>query len=94
MKTCPVCHAVAFDDAAICFGCMHRYDSREEPEGQPGSALEGEPCAPPSWPALPPAPSAAGVAATEGPPAFCIWLTPTAAQDGGVQWTCSVSMAG
>lgn len=26
MKTCPVCHAVAFDDATICFGCMYRYE--------------------------------------------------------------------
>ena len=26
MKTCPICHAVAFDDAAICYGCMHPFD--------------------------------------------------------------------
>ena len=25
MKTCPVCQAVAFDDAETCFGCMHRF---------------------------------------------------------------------
>lgn len=29
MKTCPTCNAVAFDDAKVCYGCMHRYD--EEP---------------------------------------------------------------
>ena len=26
MKTCPVCDAKAFDDAEICYGCMHRFD--------------------------------------------------------------------
>lgn len=26
MKTCPVCQAVAFDDAETCFGCMHRFE--------------------------------------------------------------------
>ena len=25
MKSCPVCGAVAFDDAQTCFGCLHRY---------------------------------------------------------------------
>lgn len=26
MKTCPVCHASTFDDAKVCYGCMHRFD--------------------------------------------------------------------
>lgn len=25
MKACPVCGALAFDDAATCFGCLHAY---------------------------------------------------------------------
>lgn len=25
MKTCPTCGAGAFDDAEVCFGCLHRY---------------------------------------------------------------------
>ena len=25
MKTCPTCGARAFDDAEVCFGCLHRY---------------------------------------------------------------------
>ena len=25
MKTCPVCKAVAFDDAAVCYGCLHDF---------------------------------------------------------------------
>lgn len=28
MKTCPICSAKAFDDAAVCYGCLHRF--REE----------------------------------------------------------------
>lgn len=31
MKTCPICNAVTFDDADICFGCLHRY-SDDVPE--------------------------------------------------------------
>ena len=26
MKECPTCGAPAFDDAAVCFGCLHRFD--------------------------------------------------------------------
>ena len=25
MKTCPICHAKAFDDAETCYGCLHRF---------------------------------------------------------------------
>lgn len=31
MKTCPVCRSIAFDDAAICYGCL--YDFAKEEEG-------------------------------------------------------------
>lgn len=27
MKTCPVCGSGAFDDAEVCYGCLHRYGS-------------------------------------------------------------------
>lgn len=30
MKTCPVCRAVAFDDALVCYGCLHRFDDCRE----------------------------------------------------------------
>lgn len=30
MKTCPICHAVAFDDAEVCYGCLHRFVDGEE----------------------------------------------------------------
>ena len=26
MKECPVCHALAFDDATRCFGCLYRFE--------------------------------------------------------------------
>ena len=25
MKVCPVCKAIAFDDATICYGCLHQF---------------------------------------------------------------------
>lgn len=35
MKTCPVCHARAFDDAEVCFGCLHRFAEDEPPKPAP-----------------------------------------------------------
>ena len=32
MKQCPICGASAFDDARVCYGCLHRFDS-DEPRG-------------------------------------------------------------
>ena len=29
MKTCPVCKAIAFDDALVCYGCLHRFEEGE-----------------------------------------------------------------
>lgn len=30
MRTCPVCGARCFDDMEVCYGCMHRFDERDE----------------------------------------------------------------
>ena len=40
MKTCPVCHAVAFDDAVVCYGCLHRFGDVDvaAPEAIPGAS--------------------------------------------------------
>ena len=38
MKTCPVCQALCFDDMAVCFGCMHRFEDGEG--GQPGASAQ------------------------------------------------------
>ncbi|WP_087881572.1 hypothetical protein [Arabiibacter massiliensis] len=46
MKTCPICHARAFDDAEVCFGCLHRFADEPRPVPVPrpappaGAALE------------------------------------------------------
>lgn len=29
MKTCPVCKAGAFDDAEVCYGCLHQFKSQQ-----------------------------------------------------------------
>lgn len=31
MKTCPICGARAFDDAGVCFGCLHRFEAAPLP---------------------------------------------------------------
>lgn len=47
MRECPVCKAIAFDDAEICYGCLHRFEERgavEAPSAGAGSltgSLEG-----------------------------------------------------
>ena len=43
MKTCPTCGARAFDDAEVCFGCLHRYE--EEPV-RPNVAMPTMPSSP------------------------------------------------
>ena len=29
MKVCPVCKAKAFDDAEVCYGCLHRFTAQD-----------------------------------------------------------------
>ncbi len=33
MKECPVCKAIAFDDAQVCYGCLHRFEPGEGARG-------------------------------------------------------------
>lgn len=35
MKTCPVCSAKAFDDARICYGCMHSFEAEAQRTKEP-----------------------------------------------------------
>ena len=30
MKICPICQATTFDDAEVCYGCMHRFSDSDE----------------------------------------------------------------
>ncbi len=45
MKVCPVCKSLSFDDAEVCYGCLHRFESstiaaaNADPVGR--HALEG-----------------------------------------------------
>lgn len=55
MKTCPVCRARAFEDAEVCYGCLHRFDGdgrdsavAEETAWEPADAVQRAASAPPS----------------------------------------------
>lgn len=43
MRTCPVCGARCFDDMEVCYGCMHRFDERDEAATAVLQPLVGEP---------------------------------------------------
>ena len=110
MKVCPICHAVAFDDATLCFGCMYRYDEDEgagEGDGlnqmsenapKAGACKNGpfpsNPAAAVSANAVPESVQRDVVQPTVFPPAFFIKMTPTMQESGAVSWTCSVAVAG
>ena len=55
MKICPVCKAKAFDDAAVCYGCLYRFDRDGPTPSDRGGGRVAEP-------------SYAPVAAEEPPP--------------------------
>ena len=44
MKTCPICGARAFDDAEVCYGCLHRFS-----DDMPARSLERSACGTPSF---------------------------------------------
>lgn len=79
MKVCPICHARAFDDAKVCFGCMHRF-------GEESARVLPAPAAPAQG-------AHAEVAGVEAPPSFLIKLTPPSLVDASRAWTCSVELA-
>lgn len=62
MKTCPTCGARAFDDAEVCYGCLHRY-------GEDPARPAGSPTAPDPGPVPGPAPARASVPADARCPA-------------------------
>lgn len=58
MKACPICAAKAFDDAEVCFGCLHRFEAGSA--GPRSADVPLAPVAPTGHPAPAPiAPSAA-----------------------------------
>ena len=78
MKTCPVCGALAFDDAPICYGCLHRFE--EEDAKSEATPIGGAPV-------VEVAESGADL------PVFSIRFTPELVNTGGVTWRCSVELA-
>lgn len=40
MKECPICKAIAFDDARICYGCLHRFEEEAPVETVPADLDE------------------------------------------------------
>ena len=49
MKQCPICHALAFDDAKTCFGCLYDYAANDAPEVMPDTESGPAPEAPPAF---------------------------------------------
>ena len=41
MKKCPVCGAMSFDDAPLCYGCLHDYSKRDPKTPEGGDAGAG-----------------------------------------------------
>ncbi len=41
MKECPVCKAIAFDDAQVCYGCLHRFEPGEGAMSAVGNLGQG-----------------------------------------------------
>ena len=83
MKTCPICHAVAFDDAAICYGCLHRFADNEEHR-----CIEGDD----SLFAIDSKPEERTIptVANADMPSFSIRFTPLREPSGVVAWSCSI----
>ncbi len=62
MKECPICKAVAFDDAQVCYGCLHRFEPGEGAMRIDGGCGQGTAGGAPPAPASPPAPQGAASA--------------------------------
>ena len=108
MKSCPICHAVAFDDAAVCFGCLYRFEEESESEERTGQDSverdadeleEGigldEASDSGERDLVDDAPlpeSAQSIRTQASPPAFFIKMVPVMQDSGAVSWTCSVGV--
>ena len=107
MKVCPVCNALAFDDAPICYGCLYRFEEEgdcsegdREPDAWVGSAAdEGakvDMLAVGEVGEIEEGESSDGF--SEPPcfsaPEFLIRFTPIAGVAGSVTWSCAVEPVG
>lgn len=96
MKVCPTCQAVAFDDASVCYGCLHRFDGDQAEGGRAAHRFLGASATEDA------AMARVQVMGTEAgsplvagaqPPGFCIRLTPAMGDAGAVVWDCAVELA-
>lgn len=94
MKTCPVCAAKAFDDAEVCYGCLHRFEegearasvaerSAEHPNDVARDAAEKTVAAPTEPAAVPFAPIVAAPGGWAMRVEFCCGAPLAAFEDGG-----------
>lgn len=79
MKTCPVCQAKAFDDALVCYGCLHRYDDLDPTPGVDDNGAETV------------VPMAIDAHVPQ-PPQFSIKMTPLQDAAGAITWNCAVDV--
>lgn len=97
MKTCPVCHAITFDDATVCFGCLHRYDDFDPVTDTSESGSKSNVIIPAE---VKPDPLAIDVSRSGfsditslQPPGFCINIKPVTSGAGMITWSCAVELA-
>lgn len=102
MKDCPICGAMAFDDARLCYGCLHDFTQddggkavradavgRPSVEGEAGEANRaGIECGHAPGAALPERGEDCGRAT------FLLSLAAAPAPDGALEWTCTVEPCG
>ena len=84
MKTCPICLSGAFDDALVCYGCLHRFEEGENiviPRG----AAEAEESA-----GAIRIPFNSGAGSLGGAPALIISVQAVQGGQGGVEWRCDM----
>lgn len=82
MKTCPICGARAFDDAEVCYGCLHRYEGADM--GAPGPAVL----------TAPPEPAAPAVPAASPGPAVPVASPCASAPSGDAGWVVRFELPG
>ena len=98
MKQCPICQALAFDDAKTCFGCMHDYSAGSAASAKHamipgiGSAAGEEGLQAPPASNSDAAKTAKAILAPEAPPAFVIQIKPERERSGLTSWTCTVDL--
>lgn len=99
MKTCPICGSRAFDDAEVCFGCLHRYgEEPAEPRPKVAAPVAMPPGAGGRCPAMRPEglsdDLARGRARCEASPSAPAKQRPAAPPRDGAGWTVRFELPG